>query len=155
MLTGFFYCCKLSTINKLLIIIIIRTHLNMTRVGDVNEDVDVTYRTLNVMDDEERYIYFIPDPPHLIRTAGNCLANSLAGGCTTSMWNDGKFLTWNHISKLFIDDLDCGLNLVPKITNDHIRLTPFSVINVRAATQVLSVITSCHTFWQAGIFFVS
>ena len=54
------------------------------------------------------------------------------------MWNDGKFLTWKHISKLFIDDLDCGLHLVPKITDDHIRLTPFSVMNVRLATQVLS-----------------
>ena len=39
------------------------------------------------------------------------------------MWNDGKFLTWKHISKLFIDYLDCGLHLVPK---------------VRLATQVLS-----------------
>ena len=50
-------------------------HLNMTRVGDVNEDVDVTYRTLNVMADEERYIYLIGDPPHLIKTAllSNCL----------------------------------------------------------------------------------
>ena len=115
-------------------------HLNMTRVGDVNEDVDVTYRTLNVMANEERYIYFIGDPPHLIKTAllSNCLANSLAGRCIRSMWNDGKFLTWKHISKLFIEDLDCGLHLVPKITNDHIRLTPFSVMNVRLATQVLS-----------------
>ena len=78
-----------------------RMHLNMTRVGDVNEDVDVTYRTLNVMADEERYIYFIGDPPHLIKTARNCLANSLARRCTRSMWNDGKFLTWNHISKLY------------------------------------------------------
>ena len=105
-----------------------RMHLNMTRVGDVNEDV-VTYRTLNVMADEERYIYFIGDPPHLIKTAllSNCLANSLAGRCIRSMWNDGKFLTCKHISKLFIDDLDCGLHLVPKITNDHIRLTPFQL----------------------------
>ena len=111
-----------------------RMHLNMTRVGDVNEDLDVTiYRTLNVMADEERYIYFIGDSLHLIKTAllSNCLANSLAERCIRSMWNDGKFLTWKHISELFIDDLDCGLHLVPNLTNDHIRLTPFSVMNVR------------------------
>ena len=92
------------------------------------------------MADEERYIYFIGDPPHLIKTAllSNCLlANSLAERCIRIMWNDGKFLTWKHISKLFIDDLDCGLHLVPKITNDHIRLTPFSVMNVGLATQKL------------------
>ena len=54
------------------------------------------------------------------------------------MWNNEQFLTWNHISKLFHDDLDCGLHLVPKITNEHISLTPFSVMNVRLAAQVLS-----------------
>ena len=65
-----------------------------------------------------------------MKTARNCLANSLAGRCTRSMWNDGNFLTWNHISKLFHNDLDCGLHLVPKITNEHISLTPFSVMNL-------------------------
>ena len=54
------------------------------------------------------------------------------------MWNDGKFLTWSHISKLFTDDLECGLHLIPKITADHIQLTSFSVMNVRLAAQVLS-----------------
>ncbi len=54
------------------------------------------------------------------------------------MWNDGDFLSWNHISKLFHDDLDCGLHLVPKLTNDHINLSSFSVMNVRLAAQVLS-----------------
>ena len=44
----------------------------------------------------------------------------------------------NHISKLFTDDLDCGLHLVPKITNEHIKLTPYSVMNVKLAVQVLS-----------------
>ena len=62
----------------------------------------------------------------------------MAGRCTRSMWNCGSFLTWNHISKLFYDDLDCGLKLVPKITNEHINLTSYSVMNVRLAAQVLS-----------------
>ena len=115
-----------------------RMHLNMTKAEDVNNDVDVVYRTLNVFADEKRLIYFISDP-HLIKTARNCLANSLAGRCTRSMWNDGQYLTWDHISKLFKDDLDCGLYLVPKTANEHIKLSPFSVMNVRLAAQVLSV----------------
>ena len=115
-----------------------RMHLRMTRVEDINYDVDVTYRTLNVMANEKRYIYFISDAPHLIKTARDCLSNSLAGRCTRSMWNNGKYITWNHISKLFLDDLDCGLHLVPKITNERIKLTPFAVMNVRLAAQVLS-----------------
>ena len=56
-----------------------RMHLRMTRVEDANKDVDVIYRTLNLIAEEERYIYFISDPPHLIKTAHNCLKNSLAG----------------------------------------------------------------------------
>lgn len=115
-----------------------RMHQHMERVEDFNPDIDVTYRTLNIMAEEKRFIYFISDPPHLIKTSRNCLLNSLSGRATRSMWNDGHYLTWNHISKLFHDDLDCGLHLVPKITNEHISLTPFSVMNVRLAAQVLS-----------------
>ena len=37
-----------------------------------------------------------------------------------------------------LEDLGCGLKLYPKITIDHIKLTPFSVINVRLSAQVLS-----------------
>ena len=116
-----------------------RMHLGMTRNEDINEDVDVTYRTRNVFaEDEERYIYMVSDGPHLQKTARNCLANSLAGKCTRSMWNNGYYLTRNHISKLFTDDIECGLHLVPKITNEHIKLTPYSLMNVKLAVQVLS-----------------
>ena len=60
-----------------------RMHLAMTRDDDINEDVDVTYRTRNVFaEGDERYIYMINDDPHLQKTARNCLANSLAGKCT-------------------------------------------------------------------------
>ena len=68
-----------------------RMHLNMTKAEDVNND-DVVYRTLNIFADEKSFIYFISDPPHLTKTARNCLANSLAGRCTRSMWNDGQYL---------------------------------------------------------------
>ena len=37
----------------------------------LNDGVDVVYRTLNVFADEKRLIYFISDPPHLIKTARN------------------------------------------------------------------------------------
>ena len=36
-----------------------RMHLRMTRVEDINYDVDVTYRTHNVMADEKCYIYIL------------------------------------------------------------------------------------------------
>ena len=48
-----------------------RMHLHMTCIMDMSVDVDVTYRTLNIMAEEERYIYFISDPPHFIKTVRN------------------------------------------------------------------------------------
>ena len=88
----------------LLTSVMYRMHLNMTNEEDINDDVDVVYRTLNVFADENRLIYCISDPLHLIKIARN------------------------YISKLFNDDLDCGLHLVLNVTNEHIKLSRFSVM---------------------------
>ena len=120
-------------------------HFVLTQEDDLNHDIDVTYRTLNLFSltlGERQFIYFISDPPHLIKTARNCLANSGAGRCTRFMWNDGMFLIWNHISDIFYEYIECGLHLLPKLSYEHIKLTPFSVMNVKLAAQVLSSIVS-------------
>ena len=44
------------------------------------------------------------------------------------------------------EDLDCSLQLCPKITSEHINLTPFSSMNVRLAAQVLSQSVSTALF---------
>ena len=54
------------------------------------------------------------------------------------MWNSGLFVLWSHISTLHYQDLECGLKMLNKLTSDHINLTPFSVMRVRLAAQVLS-----------------
>ena len=36
-----------------------RMHLNMTKEEDINDDIDVVYRTLNVFADEKRFISYI------------------------------------------------------------------------------------------------
>ena len=43
---------------------------------------------------------------------------------------------------MFLEDQKCGLQLLPKITYGHVYLTPYSVMNVRLAAQVLSTIVS-------------
>ena len=115
-----------------------RMHSRLARIEDVNDNVDVTYRTLNLFSNEKRYIYFFSDPPHLLKTARNCLANSGAGRCTRYMWNNGMFLIWEHIYQIYKEDVDCGLHLLPKLTYEHVKLTPYSVMNVKLAAQVLS-----------------
>ena len=99
---------------------------------------EVVYRALNLYANEKRFIWFFCDAPHLIKTARNCLSNSGAGRNSRYMWNNGFFLLWTHISKLYYEDADCGLRLLPHLTSDHINLTPYSVMRVKLAVQILS-----------------
>ena len=85
-----------------------------------------------------RYIYFFSDGPHLLKTARNCLLHSGGGKCTRYMWNDGKHLIWQHIVQAYQEDLQNGLKVIPRITNEHINLTPYSLMTVKFALQVLS-----------------
>ena len=55
------------------------------------------------------------------------------------MWNSGKNILWTHLSKIFFDELAAGgCKILPKITLHHIQLTPYSVMTVKYAAQVLS-----------------
>ena len=54
------------------------------------------------------------------------------------MWNNGFFLLWSHIARLYYEDLENGLKLVNKLRNDHINLTSYSVMRVNLAAQVLT-----------------
>ena len=104
----------------------------------LDEDVDVTYSTANLYSTDDRLIYFIEDQPHKMKTSRNCLANSGGGKMTRLMWNNGCFLVWSRISQLFYEDMECGLQLLPRLTYDHVRLNSYSIMNVKLAAQVLS-----------------
>ena len=111
-----------------------RMHKNL----NMNVCNDLVYRAHNIYSNEKRYIYFFSDAPHLIKTSRNCLANSGSGRSSRYMWNNGLHILWSHITQLYYEDLECGLRLVNKLTSDHINLTPYSVMRVYLAAQVLS-----------------
>ena len=87
---------------------------------------------------KHRDIFFFADPPHLLKTARNCLYNSGCGLQSRLVWNDGKNLLWSHIMELYNDDLIRGLHLAPKLTHEHVHLNPYSKMKVYLATQILS-----------------
>ena len=60
------------------------------------------------------------------------------GKGTRNMWNDGKQIIWNHFSRIVFDDLNYGLKIGPKLTQEHAQLNPYSCMNVRLAAQTLS-----------------
>lgn len=54
---------------------------------------------------------------------------------------NGKFIEWSHIENLYqkmagMAVHSSGLNLVPKLKLEHIRLTGYSKMRVDLATQV-------------------
>ena len=53
-----------------------RVHFGITHDDELNGDTDVVYRTINFLSEDKRYIYFISDPPDLLKTANNCFNNS-------------------------------------------------------------------------------
>lgn len=54
------------------------------------------------------------------------------------MWNDGNRIIWYHFVKIVNDDMKNELKLLPKLTLEHVHLTPYSKMRVRLAAQVLS-----------------
>ena len=102
----------------------------------VDSDIEVVHRTINLFA-PERYIWFFADVPHLMKTTRNCMYHS-GSGKTRYLWNDGKDILWSHISKIVCDESNCGLKLIPKLHEEHVRLNPYSKMNVRLAVQVLS-----------------
>ena len=65
----------------------------MTPENEMNPDVDLTYRTVNLFSPEKCFIYFISDVTHLLKTVRNCLSNSGSGKFTRYMWNGGTIFT--------------------------------------------------------------
>ena len=60
---------------------------------DGDSDHDICYRRINLWA-KYHFIYFIADPPHLIKTARNCLHHSGDGHQTRYLWNAGKCILW-------------------------------------------------------------
>ena len=104
---------------------------------DGDSQADVVYCTKTLFR-PNRFIYFFSDPPHLLKTARNCLLNSGSGVCSRYMWNNDNYLIWRHICDLYNMDLETGLKLVPKLSNEHIHLSSYSKMKVKLAVQVLS-----------------
>jgi hypothetical protein len=98
----------------------------------------ITYKTRNPFSVDGSDIFFISDPPHLLKTIRNCLFNN-----KRLLWNNGKYISSKHVCNVYNKDSGgyqgtTGLALVPKLSQQHLQLTPYSKMSVRLAAQVLS-----------------
>jgi hypothetical protein len=54
--------------------------------GKDDDASNVTYKTKNVYATDDRHIYFISDPPHLLKTTRNCFAKSFDHSISRPLW---------------------------------------------------------------------
>ena len=107
-----------------------RMHKNISGV-----ESQVVYRTENIFR-PGFYLWFFADAPHLLKTTRNCIYHSGNAKHSRLLWNDGHDIIWKRFAKIVEDQLI--LKDTVKLTDDHIRLTPYSAMNVKLATQTLS-----------------
>lgn len=120
----------------------------------------LTYKVKNIYAADERYIYFISDPPHLVKTIRNCFSHSYGPGSTREMQVrlkcdlvdirrqyylcaqvNGQSIKWSHVQELYDKKFttsvaSSGLSLLPKLKREHVHLTSFSRMRVDLAAQV-------------------
>lgn len=93
--------------------------------------------TMNVASGDCRPLYFMVDPPHLIKTFRNCLANSFSHRGSRTLWKNGQQLSWKAIEALYEITKNDKFKTT-KLTKAHTKLSSFSCMKVILAVQVLS-----------------
>ncbi|KAK3916402.1 Transposable element P transposase [Frankliniella fusca] len=105
--------------------------------GKYNEHDAFLYATNNLAAEEKRPIYFIVDPPHLLKTCRNCLANSFCHKKCRKLWKNGEEMSW----EVFVQIYEFSKTMKfcdTKPTKAHIKLTSFSCMKVIYAVQIFS-----------------
>ena len=102
----------------------------------------LVYKTANPYAIDDRSIYFVCDPVHLLKTTRNNWENSFWRNKTRKLRNNNMWVSWLHLIDAFENDINdsnaSGLRLLPKLTCDHLFLNPYLRMRVYLAAQVFS-----------------
>ena len=109
----------------------------------MNPDSDVTYQKVNVFSSDKCFISFISDvPPYIWWNQQNTVYTILVKvdilvvcGTMICSYFVITFLLFIKMIEIVV------LQILPKISNEHIKLTPYSKMNIRLAAQVLSSVS--------------
>ena len=116
-------------------------HFPMANADNMNLDVYVKHKTINLFSKEKQFIYFISYLLHLNKAATIFLSNSGSNSYTNYIWNDGMYM-YGAMLQIFYEDKNCRLPILPKLSNEHIKLMSYSKINIKLAAQILSLSVS-------------
>ncbi|XP_034236665.1 uncharacterized protein LOC117642519 isoform X2 [Thrips palmi] len=99
---------------------------------------DLVFDTIN-MCAPDRKLYFISDPPHLIKTIRNCFAKSGQGKkCTRLLTKNKQYIVWKTIERLYLSEVQNTLRRAYKLTSQNVYLNSYTCMRVNYAVQVLS-----------------
>lgn len=101
-------------------------------------DTSFIFATLNLAAADMRPLLFILDPPHLLKTTRNCVANSFAHKKTRNLWKSGEYISWEVYKQLYDTTTAMKWN-IHKLTKGHVKLTSFSCMKVILAVQIFSL----------------
>ena len=90
-----------------------------------------------------RKIFYVFDPPHLIKAVRNNLLNY-------DFHFGNKVACWNHITCMYERDKSLPIRCCPRLSDSHINFTGFTKMKVKYATQILS-----HTVSATILMYVS
>ncbi|KAK3916519.1 Transposable element P transposase [Frankliniella fusca] len=87
----------------------------------------------------DRTLFFIADPPHLLKTIRNNFAKSgQRKKCTRLLTKNGQFIVWKTVEKLYLEDKNLTLRRCPKLNSQNIYLNGYTCMKVSYAAHVMS-----------------
>ncbi|KAE8739107.1 hypothetical protein FOCC_FOCC015399 [Frankliniella occidentalis] len=99
---------------------------------------NLVFDTVN-MCSPDRNLFFIADPPHLMKTIRNCFAKSGQGKkCTRLLTKNKQFIVWKTIERLYLGEMQNTLRRCYKLTSQNVYLNSYTCMRVNYAVQVLS-----------------
>ena len=111
------------------------------------EKSTLIYKTPNPYADDERPIFFICDPVHLLKTTRNNWENSFWGKKTKKLRNNDMWISWLQLIDAFENDINesnaSGLRILHKLNSNHLFLNPYLRMRVYLAAQVFSNRVAC------------
>ena len=127
----------------------------------MHDQAEMAYKVINLYADEKRYIYFISDVPHLLKTTRNCFSNSFGHSFTRKLWVgddnmesdnmestfysfhiqfDKQYISWQHIVDRYDKNKKGESKSVVEdyMKYEHVALNSYSKMRVDLAAEVCS-----------------
>ena len=114
-----------------------RSFFDMHPAATIVPESTVVFDTPNIYD-PQRKIYFISDPPHLLKTIRNCLYNSGRKKCR-QLKKNGQTMKWSTIVQLYKYKSTQTVKKLFKLTAPCVFLNAWSRMKVALAARVLSL----------------